>query len=86
MPCSRGSPSAVSFRAIADCESDEKSDRQRIREITSRGRPSTVGDSTAAPRPGVVAVTRTTAWAWPGYAESGAASSGSTSFDPSTTV
>ncbi len=51
-PSWRGSPCAVSLRAIAVVESGEKSERQCIRRIASRGSPSTVGESTAAPAPG----------------------------------
>ena len=59
-PCSRGSPFADSFRAIVAGESVEKSERHRRRETASAGSPSTVGESTAVPLPGVVALARTT--------------------------
>ena len=57
---SRGRPPAARRSAIVLKGSGEKSLRQRSLPIAAAGTPSTVGESTVAPFPGVVAATRST--------------------------
>ena len=59
-PARRCRAPVVSRRTIVSLESGEKSERQNICLSAPGPTPSTVGESTAEPRPGVVAPTRKT--------------------------